>query len=220
MKKVVVVCSLMVLVAGSAFGWGIPKLGGEAKSDAPAASLEDAIKAQKDLVSAYAEGAKLNYQAQGLMAGALGLKEEAAKYETAAKSAGTGNFQDMEAAQANTKDMSKVILEKMTSGESLSSDAKKQLAASLIPMAGSIVSYKNAASKAKGALESAKSVISNAPMTEKASAKKQLDPVLTIAPKVPGDVTEVAATAKKYIEFCKSAGVEPPSDLTKALGDL
>ncbi|RLF06673.1 MAG: hypothetical protein DRJ64_04200, partial [Thermoprotei archaeon] len=69
-------------------------------------------------------------------------------------------------------------------------------------------------------LESAQSVVKNASMTEVMSLKDKLSPVLSIAPNVPGDLTSVISTATKYVQFAKSAGVKPPSDLTSALGDL
>ena len=69
-------------------------------------------------------------------------------------------------------------------------------------------------------MESAQSVVKNASMTKVMSIKNDLGPVLSIAPKVPGDLTSVVATATKYVQFAKNAGVKPPSDLTSALGDL
>jgi hypothetical protein len=211
---------IVLLTTGVGFAFGLPSIPGVGDASSASASLEDAVSAQTDLENAYSNGAKFNLQTQGLMAEALGLKDEAAKFLTAADGIQEGNAKSVEATRATTEGLSAVVEQKMAQGEVLSTESKKKVGESLVTMAQSLLSYKIAADKSQSSLEMAKSVIANAPLTQKLSAKNTLNPVLTIAPKVPGDLASVAATAKKYMAFAKSAGIEPPSDLNSALGDL
>lgn len=222
MKKLIVASLAMVLTAGPAFSFGLPKIPsvGSEKSAASAVSIEDALASQADLVKAYSKGVKFNLQTQGLMAEALGLKTEAAKLIAAAEGIQEGNVEGIEATKAETAAVSETVEKKMSEGSELSGESKKTVAKSLGTMALSLLSYRNAADKTQSSLQMAKSVIENAPMTQKLSAKNQLDSVLKVAPKIPGDLSNVVMTAKKYVDFAKSAGVAPPADLNTALGDL
>ena len=96
----------------------------------------------------------------------------------------------------------------------------RKVGLSLVSLTKSVLAYKTAADLSTGALDSAQSVVKSASMTDVMSIKEKLSPVLSIAPKVPGDLTSIVTTATKYVQFAKAAGVKPPSDLTSALGDL
>lgn len=220
MKKVVVSLSIVFLTAGSVFAFGVPSMPGASAKKSASVSMEDAVSSQADLVQAYSNGVKLNLQTQSIMADALGLKDESAKLLTAAESINEGNAKGIDATVAGTKSQSEAVANKMAEGGELSGESKKLVGKSLVTMGLSLVSYKQAAGKAKDSLDMAQSVIKSASMTQKLSAKDTLSPVLSIAPKVPGDLVNIASVAKKYIDFAKSAGIKPPSDLTKALGDL
>ena len=219
MKKVLVVLFCSLFVVSSAFAFGVPGLGGGGGSKS-SASLDDAVSAQNDLVKAYVQGAKNNMQAQATMADALGLKEQSAVFTATAEGMNESNAKDIPAEVAKTEDASKKIADELKNAKELSADSKKKVAKSLVPLAVSLANYKVAGDKSKTSLEMAKSVIENASMMDKAKAKKQLDPVLAIAPKVPGDLTALASTAKSYIQFAKSNKIEVPKDVTKELGDL
>lgn len=220
MKKMVIVLAIVALSVGPAFGFTKGLTGGGNKQDAAAVTMDDAVASQSNLMKAYSQGVKYNLATQGTMAEALGLKEEAAKLHTAAESIQEGNAKGIEATKAETASLTEVVDQKMAAGGDLSDGAKKKVGQSLLTMAKSLLAYKTAADMSKSTLDLAQDVIKDAPMTQKISAKKTLDPVLTIAPKVPGELANVTTTAKQYIDFAKSVGVEPPADLNKALGDL
>lgn len=219
MKKVTIALVMIVLMAGTSFAFGVPSFGGK-KDAAPAVSLEDAMAAQTDLVSAYVTGNKADLETKSIIADALGLRDQAAELMTASESINEGNAKDISATQAKTEGAQKAIDEKMDGSKELSAEAKKKVGLSLVSLTKCVLAYKTAADLSTGALDSAQSVVKSASMTEVMSIKKDLGPVLSIAPKVPGDLTSVVTTATKYVQFAKSAGVEPPSDLTSALGDL
>jgi len=219
MKKVLAVLFCSLFVVSSAFAFGVPGLGGGGGSKS-SASLDDAVSAQNDLVKAYVQGAKNNMEAQATMADALGLKEQSAVFTATAEGINESNAKDVPAEVAKTEDASKEIADALKNAKELSADSKKKVAMSLLPLAVSLTNYKVAGDKSKTSLEMAKSVIENASMMDKVKAKKQLDPVLAIAPKVPGDLAALASTAKNYIQFAKSNKIEVPKDVTKALGDL
>lgn len=219
MKRVTIALVMIVLMAGSSFAFGVPSFGSKSDS-APAVSLEDAMAAQTDLISAYVAGNKADLETKSIIAEALGLKDQAAELMMASESINEGNAKDISATQAKTESAQSAIEEKMSSSKDLSADAKKKVGLSLVSLTKCVLAYKSAADLSTGALDSAQSVVKNAPMTQKLSVKKDLDPLLSIAPKVPGDLTSIVTTATKYVQFAKSAGVEPPSDLTSALGDL
>ena len=219
MKRVTIALVMIVLMAGSSFAFGVPSFGAK-KAAAPAISLDAVMAAQTDLVSAYVAGNKLDLQTKSILADALGLKEQSATLLTASESINEGNAKDIPATQAKTEDAQNAINEKMDASKELSADAKGKVGESLLTLGMSVVSYKQAADLSKGALDSAQSVIKSASMTDAMSLKKKLDPVLSIAPKVPGDLTSVLSTATKYIQFAKSAGVAIPKDATAALGAL
>ena len=218
MKKILIGVLILLFTSTSVFSFNIPKMGGKDKK--PAVSLEDALVAQKDLVGAYVAGNKYDLVTKAILADALGLKDEAAELKTASESINEGNAKDISATQAKTENAQKAIEAKMDASKELSADAKKKVGASFLSLTAAVISYKKAVELSAGALDSAKSVVKNASMTDALSIKKQLSDVLEIAPQVPGDLSSIASTATKYIQFAKSAGVKPPSDLTSALGDL
>ena len=218
MKKILIGVLILLFTSTSVFSFGVPKIGGGDKK--PAVSLEDALVAQNDLVGAYVAGNKYDLETKAILADALGLKDEAAELKMASESINEGNSKDISATQAKTKNAQKAIEAKMGESKELSTDAKKKVGESLASLTKSVISYKKAAELSTGALDSAKSVVKNASMTDALSIKKKLGSVLKIAPKVPGDLISIASTATKYMSFAKSAGVKPPSDLTSALGDL
>lgn len=220
MKKMVIVLAVVVLTVGPAFGFTKGLIGGGKNQAASAVTMDDAVASQSDLVKSYSQGVKYNFQTQSTMAAALGLKEEAAKLHTAAESIQEGNVKGIEAAKAETAGLTEAVDKKVAAGGELSDEAKKKVGQSLITMCKSLLAYRTAADMSKSTLELAQTVIKDAPITQKMSAKKTLDPVLTIGPKVPGEMANMASTAKHYIDFAKSVGVEPPADLNKALGDL
>lgn len=218
MKKILIGVLILLFTSTTVFSFGIPKMGGGDKK--PAVSLEDALVSQKDLVAAYVAGNKYDLETKAILADALGLKDEAATLKTASESINEGNAKDISATQAKTENAQKAIEAKMDASKELSADAKKKVGKSLLSLTKSVVSYKKAAELSTGALDSAKSVVKNASMTDALSIKKKLSNVLKIAPKVPGDLSSIASTATKYMSFAKSAGVKPPSDLEGALGSL
>jgi hypothetical protein len=220
MNKILIVLSIVLLTAVSASAFTKGLSGGAKKDGAVSITMDDAVASQSNLVKAYANGVKFNLQTQGIMAEALGLKEDAAQLQTAANSIQDGNSKGIDAARAETQSVSANVEKKMAEGGELSADARIKVGESLITLTQCILSYKDAVSMSKTSLDMAQTVIKDAPMLQKASAKSTLEPVLTIAPKMPGDLVSVTTTAKKYIEFAKSAGIEAPADLNKALGDL
>ena len=127
---------------------------------------------------------------------------------------------DIPATHAKTEDAQKAMESKMADSKDLSDEAKLKVGESLVCLTKCVVSYKQAADYSQTALDSAQNVVKNSSVTEVFTVKKKLDPVLTIAPKVPGDLTSVVDTSTKYLAFAKSVGVEPPADLESALGGL
>jgi hypothetical protein len=219
MVRMIFAVLTVVVFSANGFAFGIPKLPGTGSKSAPAVNIEDALSMQNDLMKAYTNGVKYNLEANSIMGDALNLKEEAANLKADAQGVDGTNVKDLKARVAKTKNATLKIENAMASNKELSSEAKKKVAKSFIPLAASLVSYKVAADKSVSALENAKSVIENAPMTEKLSAKSKLDPILTIAPSVPGDLADVLSMTNNYVKFAKSNGIEVPKDLSAALGD-
>lgn len=220
MKRIIVALVVVLAMAGQGWAFGVPGLGKKEETKAPSFSLDDALAAQGDLIKAYADGNKFDLMTKSLMADALGLKEDAATLKTAAESIDAGNVEGIEAAQAKTEAAQTAVAQKMEKSDKLSADAQMTVGKSLVTLGSCLLSYKAAASQCDKSIDMAKNVIDNASLMNKMSVKKQLDPVLSVAPKVPGDLESLMGTAKKYVEFAKSAGVEPPSDLKQAIGDL
>jgi|GEM_PF-2914343 polyhydroxyalkanoate synthesis regulator phasin len=222
MKRGLFALLVLLIAASNSFGFGLPGLPG-AKSEAQgggAATMDDAVAAQNDLIKAYSSGVKFNLITQGLMAEALGMKDKAAKCKTTADAINEGNAEGLQASKAITDEATAEIEKKMAEAGELSAESKKKVGESLVTMAQCLIAYKTAADKSQNSLKLAQSVIESAPVTQKLSAKKQLDPVLSIAPSVPSELANVSTTATKYVQFAKSAGIQAPSDLNKALGEL
>ena len=218
MKKTAIVILMVLMTVTSSWALGLPKLVGGGDDSGP--TIEDAMGIQNDLVSAYVDGNKYDLEAKSIIADALGLKEQAATLKMASESINEGNVKDIDANRVKTEDAQKAIDKKMTESEALSDESKAKIGESLVCLTKCVVSYKKAADLSQGALESAQAVVKNAPITQMVTIKKKLDPVLTIAPKVPSDLPSVVETTSRYVQFARSAGVEPPSDLEAALGDI
>ena len=219
MKKLTISLLIVVMSVGTSFAFGLPSLGSKSK-DQSAVSIDDAMKSQSNLVAAYVAGNKYDLETKSLIAEALGLRDEATTLKMASESINEGNVKDIPATRAKTKDAQKAMESKMADSKDLSDDAKLKIGKSLLCLTKCVVSYKKATDLSQSALDSAKSVVKNSSLTEVVSVKKKLDPVLTIAPKVPADLTSVVETSTKYLAFAKSAGVKPPADLESALGGL
>lgn len=219
MKNVTIALLVLVMTSGNVFAFGIPSFGVK-KAATSSVSLEDAMSSQDDLVSAYVAGNKFDFKTKALLAEALGLRDEAATFQTAADSIGVGNVKDIAATQAQTEGAQEAIELKMAESEGLSSESKAMVCESLVCLAASVTNYKKAAELSSGALESATSVIKGASLTNVVSLKSKLGPVLSVAPKVPGALTSIVATASKYFAFAKSAGISVPSDAGSVLGAL
>ena len=217
-RIILTVFTLMVFSANS-FAFGIPKLASKGSTNAPAVNIEDVLTAQNALIEDYINGIKSNYVAQSYMCEALGLDDEAANAKSSAQGFSESNVKGIKAKRENSKSIDEKIEKEMATHKELSSEAKALVAKSLIPLSQSIISYKGAAEKSAKTLDNAKSVLSNASMTKKLSIKRKLDPVLSIAPKVPGDLTNLLTLAGNYVKFAKSKDIKIPKDLNAALGD-
>ena len=224
MKKIqiaLIVLMVSSLISSSAFAFDLGGAG-KKKSSSSAVTMDDALKSQGALIESYKNGVKLNYEANSLMASALGNKENAAKYKSMADDLDDANcdFDCLEKKTKITEEANEQINKDMSSAKELSSEAKKKVRKSLIPLSKSVLSYKNAAEQSEACLDAAKSVIESASFTQKMSAKKKLDPVLTIAPRAPKDLVNVGNTLKNYIDFAKSHKVKIPKDATDTMGSL
>jgi hypothetical protein len=219
MKKLAIALLIVVTAVGTSFAFGMPGFGKKSKNK-PAVSIDEAMASQSNLVAAYVAGNKYDLETKSLIAEALGLRDEASTLKMASESINEGNVKDIPATRAKTEDAQKAMESKMADSNELSDDAKATIGKSLVCLTKCVVSYKQAADLSQSALDSAQSVVKNSSMTEVVTVKKKLDPVLTIAPKVPGDMTSIVETSTKYLAFAKSAGVKPPSDLESALGSL
>ena len=69
MKRVTLALVMIVLMAGSSFAFGVPSFGSKSYS-APSVSLEDAMAAQTDLISAYVAGNKADLETKSIIADA------------------------------------------------------------------------------------------------------------------------------------------------------
>jgi len=219
MKHLTIALLIVVMTVGTSFAFGLPSLGANNK-DQSGVSIDDAMKSQSDLVAAYVAGNKYDLETKSIIADALGLREEAATLMMASESINDGNVKDIPATRAKTEDAQKAMESKMADSKDLSDEAKLKVGESLVCLTKCVVSYKQASDYSQTALDSAQNVVKNSSVTEVFTVKKKLDPVLTIAPKVPGDLTSVVDTSTKYLAFAKSVGVEPPADLESALGGL
>jgi len=220
MARVVVVVLALMMISVNGFAFGLPKAPAMGSASGKSAvSIDDALSMQNDLLKAYANGVKLNCEAQSIMSEALGLDSLAADLKAESDGLSETNVDGLEASVAKSKAATDAISKKMAESKELSAEAKGKVAKSLVPLGLSLLSYKSAAEKGVSALDGAKSVIENAPMTQKLSAKSKLDPILSIAPSLPGDLSNVIAMAGKYVEFAKSNDIEPPKGLNDALGD-
>ena len=217
---VVAVLTVTMFLANSAMGFGLPKMGKNEKSSV-AVSLDDVKKGQKDLVTAYTNGVQANHNANGLMLEAIVGKEAAAKSKEAAEGLKEGNCtSDM---KKNTKiaDGARAkIAEEMAKSKELSAESKKLVGASLVEIGKSVVSHAAAVKLAQANIDGAQAVIKDAPMTKKMGVKKELDPILKIAPSVPGELAAVGKSLKNYIDFAKSQSIPVPPEATDALGEF
>lgn len=213
---------ISALAANHAAAFGVSNLSSALGGSDEGISVESAVASQDKLVKTYVGATQHNLQAQAIMAQALGLKEKAAELETQANTLGSGNVDkgEIEKTRELTEAAQEVINENLTEAQALSPEAKILVAKSLLPFATCVLGYKDAASLCGDSLELANKVIQNAPLTQKLSATNQLKKVLYLAPKVPGDLTSVLGTAKKYVDFAKSNDVEIPADAADALGIL
>jgi len=219
MKKLSMALFMVFFSVGQLFAFGVPSFGGKS-AESPTISIEDAMASQSSFVASYVTGNVLDLETKSLLAEALGLDDQANELRVAAKSMNEGNAKDIAATVAKTEAATKAVDEKMKDSGDLSGDAKKKVAESLLTLTGCVVAYKTAAELAPSALESAQSVVKSASLMDAMSIKNKLGPVLTIAPKIPGDLSSIVTTASKYVEFARNSGVKPPSNLMSALGDL
>jgi hypothetical protein len=219
MKKLLLALLIVTMTTATGFAFGIPKLSKQS-GGAPAVTMDQALKTQNDLVAAYVAGKKYDLETKAMIAEALGLREEAAVLMTASESISEGNVQDIPATQAKTEEAQQAMEEKMADSKELSKEAQIKVGESLLCLTKSVLNYKKAVDLSHNALDSAQSVVKSSSPTEVFKVKKQLNPVLTIAPKLPDDLVSVAETSSRYVAFAKTVGVEPPADLESALGNL
>lgn len=215
MKRVFMAMLMVMFFSSSVLAFDVPGLGGNKSGG----GFENAMAAQAGFVGAYVAGNKYDFEAKALAAEALGLKEEAATLKIAAESINEGNAKDIPATKTKTEDAQGAIDKKMAESKELTAESKALLGKSLLNMANSVINYKKASELSKGALTSAQSAVKGTSPMNMPSVKKDLDPIFTIGPKMPGDLASVIETASRYSKFARSAGVEPPDNLKSALGE-
>ena len=122
------------VVGGSAFGFGLPKLGGN--SGAATVNQDEIMKRQSELVRSYMAASLQIANAQKHMAEAFGFKEQVEELDAIIRVLGSGNVltkDGVEKIQATTKKMDKAISEKIEQNVKLSVEGKKCYKASIPP---------------------------------------------------------------------------------------
>ena len=166
----------------------------------------DSITAEQ-LVKKYVGGTQNVMNADVYMLKALGLKDQAAKEELAAKNLTEGSTSaGLEDAAKVQTESSKALAEKL--GEKnvvLSADSKKQYSLGLVELVKGIRDYVGLASDAKGFKPSLTA------MGGAASA------AVYIVKSLPGSTSNMKSTLGKAIDFAKQNKIEVPADATSLL---
>ena len=130
----ILVTVTFLVVGGSAFGFGLPKLGGN--SGAATVNQDEIMKRQSELVRSYMAASLQIANAQKHMAEAFGFKEQVEELDAIIRVLGSGNVltkDGVEKVQATTKKMDKAISEKIEQNAKLSIEGKKCYKASIPP---------------------------------------------------------------------------------------
>ena len=169
-------------------------------------SSGDSVTAEQ-LVKKYVGGTQNVMSAEVYMLKALGLKDQAAKEELAAKNLTEGSTSaGLEDAAKVQTESSKALAEKL--GEKnvvLSADSKKQYSLGLVELVKGIRDYIGLAADAKGFKPSLTA------MGGAASA------AVYIVKSLPGSTSNMKSTLGKAIDFAKQNKIEVPADATSLL---
>lgn len=199
--SILVVC---LFLGTNVFAFGVPSFGGGGDSGVDVAALEDD---QSALLKQVTEALLNLAVAQGFMAEALDLKEEAAiaaQNSDALESGDLTGSDDMEKQISSSQDVNDAIQAKLGESETLTEEGKAKFVEALPSYgkgAGGVVS------SGKMAMEKAESLSG----TKDFTVLKKLGPLLSYSKKSPELIKGVTTSTGTIIKFCTANGIDTSS---------
>jgi hypothetical protein len=209
--KNVLCCFFIGILSSSAFALKMPGLPGGGADDAKEAESTgiSAADAQEAIVSDFKTAYRLVIEAQGHVAEALGLKEDAEKRRTdAARISGDDCAASCmkEIAEASPKAM-ETIQEAMDASSTLDDNSKAILSQAYTPLVKGTLKMAQLAPKAKDWAKSASAEIKEAGLRGAGKMKKKFASGLYIAKTTPKIMKEWGETTSQIVSFGKKVGV-------------
>ena len=196
--SILVIC---LFLSTNTFAFGVPKLGGGGGSKVDVDAL---VNDQSALLKQVSAALLSLAQSQSIMAGALGLKEQAAIANQNASALEAGDLtgkDDMEKQISSSQEINDSILAGLAESEGMSAESKAEFAKSLAPYGkgavGLVTSSKTAAEKAKS--------LSG---TKDFTVLKKLGTLLSFSKKAPGLISSFTSATGGIIKFSKANGID------------
>jgi hypothetical protein len=187
--------------------FSLPSLGGSKSSAAPAADLSGQ---QDALVRNYVAASKEVLMANGMLAGALGLKQQATTAEQTAGQLGEGATKgNLEDSNKVVGDTSGAIKEALAKKPVLDAEAKTAYAVGLGHLVNGTVKY---AGLGKDVKDMGSNMKGANPM-----ALTKLGSAAFVVSKFPGSASDLYNTLKVAIDFARDQSISVPADASAAL---
>ena len=211
MKKTILVASALMLFTASAANAGLklPSFGKSAGANtaAPAPSgdaLIDAFQASQSSV----------IQAQGALAAALGLKDQATQIDAEIKRYGSGQL-DLEAMKKSrdlSANVAAAIQAKLDEKPVLNAQQREQFTGGLVHYAKAVIGARQLVLQAQQFTTS----VGKNPMALMGKART----ALWVGKETPGYAKGLGGATRQLFSFAKSNGIKPPANATAALDSL
>ena len=214
-----VVASALLGMSVNLYALDLPKMGGGKKEQAPAGSA-DASSMQEGIVRQYDAASAELMTAQSRLFTAFGLKDEAAKLETAAKALQSGNVSNGDGVKKTvqmTKDADLKIKEEMKKTSALTDEGRKHYATAFLPYAKGVVATNKILPELKKFSEAATSQVKNAGLMDAPKLQSKLSAGMYLVSNLPGHASLLASTSKDMLTYAKNNNIEVPKDASDML---
>ena len=205
---------VFISIYGSASAFNVPKIPGVGGGGVDVDSL---MTAQEDVVRTLSSSLRNLSAAQILMAGALGLKEEAAVAQKLSDDLESGDLSgkdDIKKAVSNSLSTQNKINETIAGGAVLTAQSKVEFGKSLLPYGKGSVGMVSTGLKAKAQAESVS-------QTKNPMVLRKISTLLFVAKNTPKLLKTFSGSTKSIMKFAKSNGIDTTEieDEIESMGD-